>query len=179
MYLGSGAPNAPAPLTYALIRSSSGTWTGSGQAPSAPGQYHFTVGLFGAAAGRTVADNDAWNIVVAGSSSGQAQPLPDDIPLAPGFTWGNPTPAVFSAAGSSVTGSEVASTTRPDITATSVAQFYNVRLPRAGWNLDQAAPVGVASFTVSASKPGAAGTRVCIVQYAGSTVHIFYGTLSR
>lgn len=182
MYLGSGAPTAAPPLTFPLTQSSVGTWVGGGQAPSAPGQYHFSVGLFTPSGRRIVVDNDGWNILVTGPPTsppaGQAQPLPDDIPLMSPFSYGNPVPAVFSALGGSVSGSEVVSTARPDVDPTSVAQFYEIRLPRAGWNVDQSSfpAAGATSFSISGTKPGSGGTRVVIVQYGGSAIQIYYGT---
>lgn len=185
VYLGSGAPSAPAPATYTLAPVGPGRWEGGGTAPSVVGEYHFAVGLFDRAGSRTVADNDGWNIQVNGQPTAapvaaQVQPLPADIPLAPPFSYGNPIAAQFNAGGTAVNGSEVVSTTRPDVAPAVVAQFYSLHLPRAGWNVAPStlpAP-GATSFSIYATAPGTAGTRVCIVQYSGSTIYIFYGTIS-
>jgi hypothetical protein len=179
MYLGSIGPNAPAPLTYTLTETAPGTWMGTGTAPSLPGPYHYTVGLY-IAGKRTVQDRDAWNIQVTGSQPGPpaAEALPPDIPLAPPFSYGNPVPAVFSAAGRTVRGSEVVSNARTDVSAGFVADFYSTRLPRAGWTVDgSSAPgPGATSFSIAATTSG--GTRVCLIEYGASTVHIFYGRLT-
>jgi hypothetical protein len=185
VFIGSGDPTAPAPTSFELTSSGPGAWTGTGSAPATAGQYHFTVGLFDPAGHRTIADNDGWNLTVASPqptapapTAPAVQPLPADIPLAPPFSYGNPVPAVFSAAGASISGAEVVSTTRPDVAPDVVLQFYVVRLPRAGWTVDQStvpAP-GATSFSISASKPGAAGTLVCVVDYSSSTLYIFYGS---
>lgn len=186
MYLGSGAPNAPAPETFTLVQSSPGSWTGAGSAPSVAGAYHFTVGLYNAAGARTLVDNDGWNIQVTGGASSTSstpaapsgpQPLPANIPLAPPFSYGNPVAAVFSAEGKTVNGSEVVSTTITGVSPDTVAQFYVDHLPRAGWTVDQSTvPAGgAASFSIAATTSGS--PNVCIVEYSASTVHIFYGTL--
>jgi len=186
LYLGSGAPPAPPPVAYSLVEIAPGTWTGTGAAPTVGGQYHFTVGLYDHLGRRTVVDRDGWNIEVSAQptsapppAAGQAQPLPADIPLAPPFSYGNPVPAVFSARGESVSGSEVVSTTRPDVQPSFVARFYSLHLPRAGWSVDQSGlpGPGATSFTISASMTGTNGTSVCIVQYSASTIHIFYGSI--
>jgi hypothetical protein len=178
LYLGSGAPNAAAPVTYFLVESSAGTWTGTGTAPSVAGQYHFTVGLYPRGGKRIVLDNDAWNVAVSGGSgtSGAPPPLPADIPLAPPFSYGDPVAAVFNAAGQTVSGAEVDSTTRPDVPPASVADFYMTRLPRAGWTVDpsSAPPPGASSFSIYATS----GNRVCIVEYSGYTIHLYYGSLA-
>lgn len=183
MYLGSFGPTAPSPVTYSLSQVAPGTWTAQATAPSAPGQYHFTVGLYDGAGRRTVADRDGWNVEVTGQPTSvpapQAQAIPDDIPLAPPFSYGNPVAASFTAGGRTVNGSELISTTRPDVSPSFVAQFYTVHLPRAGWTVDPSsspAP-GATSFSIYATQAGASGTRVCIVQYSGSTIHILYGTI--
>lgn len=179
MYLGSGAPGGAGPETFALTEGPAGTWTGGGIAPSVGGDYHYTVGIF-TATGRHIVDNDAWNVQVMGAPTAapSAASLPADISLVPPFSYGNPVPAMFSGDGRSVTGAEVVSNARPDVQASAVASFYEAHLPRAGWSVDQSSipPAGVASFSIAATKAGDNGTRVCIVQYSGSTVHIFYGT---
>ncbi|HEX6509649.1 MAG TPA: hypothetical protein VF221_18625 [Chloroflexota bacterium] len=186
MYVGSGAPNAPAPETIPLSQISSGAWSGTGPAPGVAGTYHFTVGLYGASGRRSVIDNDSWNIQVqggtpAGSGSGTggaqsgAQPLYADIPLAPPFSYGSPVSAVFNAGGKTVNGSEVVSNARPDVSAATVGQFYAVHFPRSGWATDgTTVPAGATSFSMSATS----GARVCIVQYSAGVVHIFYGSAS-
>jgi hypothetical protein len=126
-----------------------------------------------------VVDNDGWNIQVTGSSAptpAAAQSLPATIPLAPPFSYGNPVPAVFSAEGKTVTGSEVVSTTLPNVTPDTVAQFYTTHLPRAGWTVDPSTvpAAGAPSFSIVATSTG--DPSVCVVQYSDSTVHIFYGT---
>ena len=181
VYLGSGSPAGPAPETFTLAALGSGTWTGTGQAPAKPGQYHYTVGLY-TGAGRKIVDSDSWNITVTGAASSPpaSLTLPDNIPLAPPFSYGNPAPAVFNWAGSSVNGAEVVSTRRPDVAPTVVAQWYETHLARAGWSVDQSSlpGAGATSFSISASTGGASGEQVCIVQYSDYTVHIFYGTLT-
>lgn len=189
MYLGSGAPTAPPPMTFPLSESSPGTWTGSGTAPSVPGQYHFTVGIY-VHGNRTIVDNDGWNIQVTGSNasptgvpavsptptpSPAAQPLPANIPLAPPFSYSNPSPAVFSAEGKTISGSEVVSTTQSTVAPSVIAQYYETHLPRAGWTIDQSTvpASGATSFSIAATS----GSNVCIVEYNGSTVQIFYGSL--
>jgi len=178
LYLGSGAPNAASPLTYFLVESSAGTWTGTGTAPSVAGQYHFTVGLYPRGGKRILLDNDAWNVVVTGGSAGSGAPpsLPADIPLAPPFSYGDPVAAVFNAAGRTVSGAEVVSTTRSDVAPASVAQFYMTHFPRAGWTVDpsSAPPAGATSFSIYAT----CGNRVCIVEYSGYTIHLYYGSLA-
>jgi len=180
LYLGSGAPNAPSPSTFPLTQSSSGVWSGTGTAPSVAGTYHFTVGLYNAAGRRFLEDNDAWNVQVHGGtgsmgSSGNGssvKPLFADIPLAPPFSYGNPVQAVFNADGRTVNGSEVASNTRTDVSASTVAQFYSVHFPRSGWSTAGATVLaGSTSFSMSATS----GSRVCIIQFRAGTVHIFYG----
>ncbi len=123
-------------------------------------------------------DNDAWNITITGRSGGPGAvpPFPADIPLAPPFSYSDPIPAVFNAAGRTVRGAEVVSTTRTDVSPASVAQFYTTRLPRAGWTVDPStlpAP-GATSFSIYATN----GNQICIVEYGGYTVHIYYGTLA-
>lgn len=185
VYLASGAPTGAGPLTYALTESGAGTWTGTGAAPSGPGQYHFSVGLYGPNGRYPVVDNDAWNIQVgsgapSGGTTGNSPPAPQALPanvlLAPPFSYGNPVSAVFNAGGKTVNGSEVVSNARPDVPASAVGQFYVTRLPRAGWTVDSGAipGPGVTSFSISASS----GSEVCIVQYSAATVHVFYGSLS-
>jgi hypothetical protein len=177
VYLGSGMPNGPSPETFVLARVAPGTWSATGSAPSVSGQYHYTVGLY-VAGRRTIVDNDNWNVQVTGGSSGSAsgpQPLPGNVPLAPPFSYGNPVAATFTAEGRSINGSEVISTTRTDVTPTFVAQWYETHLPRAGWAVDQSTipAAGATSFTIV----GTAGSQVVVVQYAASTVYIFYGTM--
>jgi len=178
VYLGSGSPTGPAPTTLSLARTAPGTWTASGAAPAAPGQYHFTVGLYNAAGRRLLVDNDNWNLTVGGATTGGpggvAQPLPADIPLAPGFNWSNPVAATFQALGKTVNGSSVASNARPDIAPSTVATFYETRLPRAGWNVDQSTlpGAGATSFSIFATS----GARVCVVEYGGGAIRILYGT---
>lgn len=176
LYLGSG-PGGPAPQQFDLAESSPGTWTSTVTAPTIPGTYHFTVALFGATGRRLLFDNDNWNVTVGSGQAApaQAQPLPADIPLSPPFSYGNPVAAVFSAAGRTVSGSEVSSNTRPDVSASLVAQFYAIHLPRAGWNVDSSSvpAAGATSFSIVGTETG----RVVVVQFSGGTVHIFYGNL--
>jgi hypothetical protein len=180
LYLGSGAPNAPAPITFPLTQGPPGKWSGGGIAPAVAGTYHFTVGLYNASGRRFLEDNDAWNVQVQGAppSSGPsaiasgAQPLFADIPLAPPFSYGNPVEAVFNANGRTVNGSEVMSNTRTDVSASVVAQYYSIHFPRSGWSTaGVTVPAGATSFSLTATS----GSRVCIVQFAAGTVHIFYG----
>lgn len=179
MYLGSGAPGSAGPETFALTEGPAGTWTGEGTAPAAGGTYHFTVGIF-TATGRHIVDNDGWNIQVSGTptSAPSAASLPADISLVPPFSYGNPVPATFSGEGRSVSGAEVVSNRRPDVAPSAIASFYEAHLARAGWSVDQSTfpPPGATSFSIGATKASAGGTRVCIVQYSGATVHIYYGT---
>ncbi len=185
VYLASGAPTGAGPLTYTLSQAGSGTWTSTGAAPSAPGQYHFSVGLYGPNGRYPVVDNDAWNIQVGsaappGGTTGNSPPAPQALPanvlLAPPFSYGIPVSAVFNAGGKTVDGSEVVSNARPDVPASAVGQFYVTRLPRAGWTIDSGAipGPGATSFSISATS----GSEVCIVQYSAATVHVFYGSLS-
>jgi len=185
VYLASGEPTGPGPLAYTLTHTGPGTWTSTGAAPTAPGQYHFSVGLYGPNGRYPVLDNDAWNIQVgsgapSGGTTGSAppgpQPLPANVLLAPPFSYGNPVSAVFNAGGKTVNGSEVVSNARPDVPASAIAQFYITRLPRAGWTVDSGAIPGpsATSFSISATS----GSEMCIVQYSAATVHVFYGSLT-
>ncbi|HLJ68164.1 MAG TPA: hypothetical protein VKX16_12470 [Chloroflexota bacterium] len=157
-------------------------WTAAVTAPSVPGEYHYTVGLFSAGGHRDVIDNDGWNVLVAsggsGQGSGQPQPLPADVPLVPPFNYSNPVAATFQAEGKTVYGSEVSSNRRPDVPPSAVSQFYAVRLPRAGWTLDQTTipAAGATAFTLVATS---GAVRVCVVQFADGAVHIFYGSLAQ
>jgi hypothetical protein len=180
LYLGSGAPSAPSPSTFPLTQGPPGKWTGSGTAPAEGGTYHFTVGLYNAAGRRFLEDNDAWNVQVLGGAGSTGangtgsgvKPLFADIPLAPPFSYGNPVEAVFNAGGRTINGSEVMSNTRTDVSASVVAQYYSVHFPRSGWSTAGASvPAGATSFSMTATS----GSRVCIVQFAAGTVHIFYG----
>jgi hypothetical protein len=168
VYLGSGLPGSAGPIDVTLS-GAGGSWSGTVPAPQSPGEYHYTVGVYSNGK-RSIIDNDGWNIKVLAPVT-QAQPLPDDIPLVPPFGWGNPVSASFTANGRSYSGSEITSTTRSDVTASYVAQWYENRLPAAGWTLlTPTVPSGATSFTMV----GTSGTRVCVVQYAAGTVHIFY-----
>jgi len=182
MYLGSGSPSAPAPVTYTMTETSPGSWVASGTAPAVVGQYHYTVALYDAQHTRLFKDSDGWNVQVGapgGSGAenpGAAQALPGDVPLVPSFSYGNPIPAVFSAAGRSVNGSEISSGVRFDVPPAAVASFYESHLPRSGWSVDTAgAPAaGAASFTIVGTKAG----RAVVVSYGSGAVHIFYGAFS-
>jgi len=185
VYLASGTPTGAGPLTYTLSQAGAGTWASTGVAPAAPGQYHFSVGLYGPNGRYPVVDNDSWNIQVgSGAPSGGAtagtppgpQPLPANVLLAPPFSYGNPVSAVFNAGGQTINGSEVVSNARPDVPASAVGQFYITHLPRAGWTIDSGAipGPGATSFSISATS----GSEVCIVEYSAATVHVFYGSLS-
>jgi hypothetical protein len=171
VYLGSGVPGASGPISISLTEGAEGSWSGALTAPAQPGVYHYTVGLY-TGGRRTVVDNNNWNIRVLQASTA-AGPLPDNIPLVPPFNWGNPVPATFQADGRSISGSEVVSNTRTDVTPGYVAKWYINRLPAAGWTVVPStlpAP-GASAFTIVANS----GTQVCVVQYAAGTVHIFYG----
>jgi hypothetical protein len=165
-----------------LTESPPGTWTADFAAPTQAGEYHFSVGLFNARGVRRIADNDGWNVRVTGTPTATpaAQTIPSDIPLSPPFSYGPPQAAVFSAEGTSVSGSQIASNSRPDVAAADVLRFYETRFPRAGWTIDASTvPSNAAgAFSLTATAPGTSGTRVCVVQYAAGVVHIFYGTLS-
>lgn len=176
LYLSSG-PGGSGPLTYTLAQTSSGIWTTSGAAPSVAAQYHFSVGVYDAAGRRTVASSDAWNVRVTGGVQSGPRPLPGDIPLAPPFSYGNPEIAVFDAESKTVNGSEVVSNTRSDVSASVVAQYYVIHLPRAGWTIDPSTipGAGVTSFTLVATS---GANRVCAIQFSGGAVHIFYGSFS-
>lgn len=180
LYIGSGSSAASGPVTIPLSQVSPGSWAGTGAAPSVPGSYHFTIGVYNAAGVRRIADSDSWNLLVSGgsvaSSSGGVQPLPADVPLAPPFSYGNPQPAVFTAAGQSVNGSVVSSTTRTDVPASDVSSFYMTHLPRAGWSIGSGASPGATSFSIYATTAG--GKRVLIVEYSLATLHLYYGNLS-
>lgn len=183
MYLSSG-PGGGGPITLTLAETSPGTWVGSRAAPLTPGTYHYTVGLYDFSGNRTTADNDNWNVTVTGNSGiggsnatptsppAGPQPLPADIPLAPPFSYGNPVAATFSADGEQIQGSEVVSNSRPDIPGSTVSDFYSVHFPRAGWTISSGPGAGASSFTMVATS----GNRVCVVQYSGGTVQIFYGS---
>lgn len=203
VYLGSGEPNAPAPKTYELGSDGGGSWSGSGQAPGAAGAYHYSLGLFNASGHVIHIDNNGWNITVTGSgntgsntgntgsagnpgSSGNGasegnpiiqaqgpQPLPGNMPLAPPFSYGNPVVAIFSAAGQTISGSEVVSSTISSVSATTVADYYSVHLARAGWTITSGASPGpgATSFTISATS----GSEVVVISYASGTQHIYYG----
>lgn len=174
MYLSSG-PGGAAPLTLSLVGDGAGNWTAAGAAPASAGTYHYTVGIYVRGV-RTIVDKDGWNITVTGSSTGASgATMPSDIPLAPPFSYGNPVPAVFSAEGRTIDGSEVVSTTRTDVSAATVAQWYEVHFPRAGWSVDQSTipAAGAPSFAIAATSGG----RVCVASYSAAAVHVFYGTL--
>ncbi|MGI8968701.1 MAG: hypothetical protein ACR2GA_06325 [Chloroflexota bacterium] len=175
LYLSAG-PNGAGPFSYVMTKSEPGTWVTTVTAP-VPGDYHYTVGVFDNAGQRTIADNDAWNIRVTaapGSAGNGPQALPDDIPLAPPFSYGSPVAAVFSAAGNSINGSEVISSSRPDVSTSIVGAFYTTHLPRAGWVVDSSS--GTAPEATSFSIVASQGSQVCLVQYSGGTVRIYYGT---
>jgi len=182
LYLGSGSPTAPAPVTYTMTETAAGSWVASGTAPAVVGQYHYTVAVYDAQRNRLFKDSDGWNIQVgapAGSGTenpGIAQALPADVPLVPPFSYGNPVPAVFSAAGRSVNGSEISSGIRFDVPPAAVASFYESHLPRSGWSVDTggAPAAGAASFTIVGTKTG----RAVVVSYGSGSVHIFYGAFS-
>jgi hypothetical protein len=178
LYLSAG-PGAAGPVTFTLAPQGAGIWGASGTAPSTSGSYHYSVGIYDASGRRTVADNDAWTITVTAATAVSAgpQPLPADVPLAPPFSYGNPQAAVFSAEGRTVNGSEVVSNSRPDISASVVAQWYEIHFPRAGWTVDQGTIPGpsATSFSISATT---AGGRVCVASFSGGVVQMYYGTFS-
>lgn len=174
VYLSAG-PGGGAPVTFTLSAIAPGVWSAAGTAPSTAGSYHYSVGLY-TAGRRTVVDADSWNVTVTGpaAAAGQAQTLPADVPLAPPFSYGNPAPAVFTAAGHTINGSEVVSTTRSDVPPSSVSTWYAAHLPRAGWSVDQSTfpAAGATAFTMV----GTSGARAVVVEYSGYTVHVFYGS---
>ncbi|MGH2444001.1 MAG: hypothetical protein ACRDFX_12670 [Chloroflexota bacterium] len=181
MYLASG-PGGGNPISFNLSQNASGAWSGIATAPTTPGIYHYTVGLFDAAGRRSTFDNDGWNVRVTGSSPPPAtrppvsapQTLPANIPLSPPFSYGNPLPAVFTADGRTIHGSEVVSNTRTDVAASNVSGWYVIHFPRAGWTLQPATiPAGGArTFTMVANS----GAQVCVVQFSAGTVQVFYGS---
>jgi hypothetical protein len=177
VYLSSG-PGGAGPESFLLAPVGSGLWSASGTAPSAPGSYHYSVGVYNLAGTRAIADQDSWNITVNASAptAGPAA-LPADVPLVPPFSYGNPQTAVFSAEGQTVNGSEVVSNSRPDIPAASVAQFYETHFPRAGWTVDSSTipGAGATSFSIVATS---GGNRVCVASYSNGVVQIFYGSFA-
>lgn len=176
VYLGSGLPSAPPPQAYALSMSSPGVWSGGGPAPKSPGEYHFTVALFSSSGKRDLHDNDGWNIQVRSVQSTPA-PAAVSIPpelLAPPFSYGQPVPTQFNAAGTTVAGSEVSSNTRTDVAASTVASYYTIHLPRAGWTILSAPPAGAQSFSISARRGGDAS----VIQYAAGVVQVFFGPIT-
>jgi hypothetical protein len=164
--------------SYRLQDVGPGSWVSSFPAPSSPGTYHFTITIFNAAGDAFPHDNDAWNVVIAPvptPSGGPPATIPANLPLAPPFSFSNPTGATFTAEGRSISGAEVVSDSRPDISASAVAQFYLKRFPRSGWTIDQStvpAP-GATSFTIVATS----GQQVCVVVYSASSIREFYGNL--
>jgi len=177
MYLGSGATTGFSPVTIDMSRTGAGTWGATVTAPDQSGTYHFTVALFGPRGGRNVLDNDGWNVTVSGgstASTGGAQAPPADILYAPPFSYGNPVAATFTAEGQSINGSEIISNSLPGVSAETIGNWYDTRLPRAGWTVQTGAiPAGATSFTIVATE----GSQVCVVQFASGTVSIYYGTL--
>jgi len=108
------------------------------------------------------------------ATGGTVPPLPADMPLAPGFSYGNPVAAVFNAEGHVIQGAEVVSTTNTTQNGGALGQFYATRLPRAGWTVDSStipAPTA-ASWSIAATS----GSRVTVVQFSAGVIHIFYGT---
>lgn len=182
LYLSTGPGGAP-PITYSLSESSPGSWSASGAAPTQPGTYRYAVGLFDRAGNRTILDADSWLVTVnggAGSGSGGStsavKSLPDNVPLSPPFSYGNPVAAVFSAEGKTINGSEVSSDVRTDVGGSYVAQYYEVHFPRAGWVVDSSTvpPAGApGAFSIVATS----GKQVCVAEYVSSSVRVFYGTL--
>lgn len=176
LYLSAGpaAYNA----SYPLGRSAPHSWSGTIPAPPAPGSYHYTLSLFDASGVAHAVDNDAWTLRVRGGPTATAAvpsvpaTIPADIPLVPPFSYSNPTPATFAAEGQTLSGAEVVSDSRPDIKASTVAQWYLARYPRAGWTVDARSipPPGATTFTIVASQGG----RVSAVSYANGTVTVFY-----
>jgi hypothetical protein len=174
VYLSAGPGASAGPFSYELSQTADGRWSSAFTAPTAPGQYYFSIGLFNRAGHRSVIENGAWSVVVRGAaSSGGAQPLPADVPLAPGFSYGNPSPATFNAVGHVISGSEVVSTTNASANGGALGQFFSVRLPRAGWTVDQSTvpAAGATSWSIVAT----IGRRVLVVQFSAGTLHFFYG----
>jgi hypothetical protein len=187
LYLSAG-PGGGSPITVTLAEITPTSWSGRVNAPATPGSYHYSVGLYDFGGHRTIADSDQWNIQVGAGSAGPPahatptpaaapsgpQPLPANLPLAPPFSYANPVAATFSADGQQINGSEVISNARPDISATTVAQYYSIHLPRAGWNLAATTipPPGATSFTMVATTTSG---QICVVQFSGGVVRLFYG----
>jgi hypothetical protein len=167
-----------ASFSYSLQNVGGGSWAARFPAPTTPGTYHFTVTIFNAAGRAFPHDNDAWNIVIAAAPTpggGPPATIPANLPLAPPFSFSNPMTATFTAEGRSINGAEVVSDSRPDISASTVAQFYLKRFPRSGWTIDQSTvpSPGATSFTIVAT----AGQQVCVVVYSASSIQEFFGNL--
>lgn len=175
LYLSAGPAASAGPFSYELTQSSDGHWTSSIAAPTVPNTYYFTVGLFDEAGHRATIQNDAWMVTVRSQAPPRtAQPFPADIPLAPGFSYGNPQVASFTAEGRTIQGSVVSSTTNIAADGSALGQFYAARLPRAGWAVDAATvpPAGATSWSIVASSDG----RFLVVQFGSGTLRFYYGT---
>jgi hypothetical protein len=176
VYLTAGPGAAAGPFSYTLVQTSDGHWSTSVAAPSAGGEYSFSVGVFDTAGHRNVISAGSWVLSVhsAQPTVAPVEPLPDNMPLAPGFSYGNPQPAVFTGAGKVIHGAEVASTTDPSANGSALAQYFSVHLPRAGWVVDQSTvpPAGATSWSIAATS----GSEVAVVQFGAGTIHIFYGS---
>jgi hypothetical protein len=175
--LTAGPGSSIGPLTYNLTQTSDGHWSATVAAPSAGGAYYFNVGVFDTAGKRSLAESGSWVLTVAApppTAVPGAQPLPASMPLAPGFSYGNPESAVFTGEGRVIQGSEVTSTTNPTANGGTLGQFFATRLARAGWAVDQGTipTAGASTWSISATS----GKLVTVVQFAAGTLHIFYGT---
>jgi hypothetical protein len=159
-----------------MTQTSDGHWSASITAPVAGGEYTFSLGLFDTAGRRNVVSANSWllNIRSAKPTVAAVQPLPANIPLAPGFSYGNPQSAVFTGAGKVIQGAEVTSTSNPSADGSALGQYFDTHLARAGWAIDPSTipPAGATSWSITATS----GSLVTVVQYGAGTIHIFYGT---
>jgi hypothetical protein len=175
--LTAGPGSQSGPFTYNLTQTSDGHWSASAPAPRGGGAYYFNVAIFDSTGHRSIAESSAWMLTVAAptpTATTGAEPLPANMPLAAGFSYGNPEAAVFTGEGQVIQGSEVTSTTNTSTSSGQLGQYFVTRLQRAGWTVDQStvpAP-GAATWSIAATS----GNIVTVVQFAAGTLHIFYGT---
>jgi hypothetical protein len=175
--LTAGPGSQSGPFTYSLTQTSDGQWSATVSAPIGGGTYYFNVAIFDSKGHRTIAESSAWMLTVNAPTptpSAGASPLPTNMPLAPGFSYGNPEAAVFTGEGHVIQGSEVTSTTDTSASGGQLGQYFVTRLQRAGWTVDEstAPAAGAATWSIAATS----GNIVTVVQFAAGTLHIFYGT---